>query len=98
MLLTVTSGHSKCNSTLSATCVRKGHESFCPIHNARVAQGKDCIKCRNEALAAEKAARAERAKQQEARKRAVEKAADFMSRKGKDRKPRASESDKSSFW
>ena len=45
----------------------------------------------NEAIAAERVAQAEKPK------KAVEKEKDFMSRTGKDRNPRASESDNSSF-
>lgn len=76
--------------------MRKGHEFACPTHGIRVAQGTTCSRCKNEADLAEKAAKAEKLKEEQERKKAIEKENDFFSRTGKDRKPRASKSDESS--
>lgn len=81
---------------MTANCLRKGHMFFCSSHpEYRVARGKECLSCRNERMTANVSARNEKLRAEEAEREALEKANDFMNRKGKDRKPRASGSDKS---
>lgn len=76
---------------MSTSCLRKGNMSYCSAHpKKRVARGKECVSCANERKIAENNARKEKLVAEEAERKAFEENNDFMSQRGKKRKPRAS--------
>lgn len=81
---------------MTEVCIRKGHFTMCPVHpTSRITRGKECVKCHNAAVMAEKKAREANEKAKEAEKKSKKDDDDFFKRAGKDRKPR-SEWDRSS--
>lgn len=70
--------------------------SYCSVHPTKLkARGKECVKCVKVRRMEDATAMKEKLLTEEAERQALVRNSDSMSQKGKDRKPRASISDKS---